>query len=59
MSEKPTTPSKEEFPNKESRQSKFRASVAEKGLSLEAAVDEARLIPKHLVSEFRVLWWPR
>lgn len=59
MSKKPSDLAKQEVPAKEERQAQFRASVAERGLSPEAAVDEARLIPKDMVREFRVLRWPR
>lgn len=59
MSKKPQDREKHEVPAKEARQAQFRASVAERGLSPEAAVDDARLIPKDMVREFRVLRWPR
>lgn len=59
MRKKPSDLAKQEVPAKEARQAQFRASVAERGLSPEAAVDEARLIPKDMVREFRVLRWPR
>lgn len=59
MSKKPRDLAKQKVPAKEIRQAQFRASVAERGLSPEAAVDEARLIPKAMVREFRVLRWPR
>lgn len=56
---KPKDLAKQEVPSKADRQAQFRASVAERGLSPEAAVDEARLIPKAMAREFRVLRWPR
>lgn len=59
MSKKPRDREKHSVPAKEVRQARFRASVAEKGLSPDAAVDEGRLIPKDMVREFRVLRWPR
>lgn len=59
MSKKPSDLAKQEVPAKEIRQAQFRASVTEKGLSPEAAVDEARLIPKDMVREFKPVRWPR
>ena len=59
MSEKPQDLEKHQVPAKEVRQAQFRASVAERGLSPEAAVDEARLIAKSMVQEFKVVRWPR
>lgn len=59
MNKKPKKQEKHQVLDKEARQAQFRASVAEKGLSPEAAVDEARLIPRDMIREFRVLRWPR
>lgn len=59
MSKKPKHREKHQVPAKEERQARFRASVAERGLSPEAAVDEARLIAKSMVQEFKVVRWPR
>jgi len=49
----------ESVPSKEIRAAEFRASVERRGLSPEAAVEEARLIPKEMAQQFKVLWWPR
>lgn len=46
-------------PAKQIRQVEFRAQVVRQGLSPEEAVDRARLIPKAMVSEFKVVRWPR
>lgn len=59
MSKKPKDSEKNHVPSKEERQAQFRVSVAERGLSPEAAVDEARLIPKEMVREFKPVRWPR
>lgn len=59
MSKKPRDREKHHVPSKEERQAKFRVSVAERGLSPEAAVDEARLIPKEMVRQFKPVKWPR
>lgn len=59
MSKKPQDREKHQVPSKEERQAQFRASVSERGLSPEAAVDEARLVPKDLVRGFKVVRWPR
>lgn len=59
MSKKPQDPAKQKVPAKEVRQAQFRASVAERGLSPEAAVDEARLITKEMAREFKPVRWPR
>lgn len=56
---KPKDLEKHQVPSKEERQAQFRASVAERGLSPEAAVEEARFIPKDMVREFKVVRWPR
>lgn len=49
----------ESVPSREVRAAEFRASVARRGLSAEAAVEEARLIPKEIVQQFKVVRWPR
>lgn len=49
----------QKVPAKFDRQAQFRADVVRRGLSPEAAVDEARLIPKSMVLEFKVKCWPR
>lgn len=59
MSKKPQDRENHQVPAKEERQAQFRASVAERGLSPEAAVDEARLIPKDMVRELKPIRWPR
>jgi hypothetical protein len=46
-------------PTKRSRQERFRADVAKRGLSAEAATDEARFIPREMVHQFKALRWPR
>lgn len=56
---KPKALAKQEVPSKADRQAQFRASVAERGLSPEAAVEEARLIPKSMALEFKPKRWPR
>lgn len=50
---------KHKVPAKQIRQAEFRANVARQGLSPELAADEARLIPKAMVAEFKPLRWPR
>lgn len=59
MNKKPQAREEHQVPAKDERQAQFRASVAERGLSPEAAVDEARLIPKDMVREFKPVRWPR
>lgn len=59
MSKEPKDLSKKKEPAKEQRQAQFRASVAERGLSPEAAVEEARLIPAEMAREFKPVRWPR
>ena len=49
----------QKVPAKSDRQAQFRADVVRRGLSPEPAVDEARLIPKAMVLEFKVKRWPR
>lgn len=49
----------QKVPPKSDRQAQFRASVVARGLSPEAAVDEARLIPKSVALEFKPKRWPR
>ena len=49
----------QKVPSKSDRQARFRADAMRRGLSPEAAVDEARLIPKSMVLEFKVKRWPR
>lgn len=57
--QKPHEAENESVPSKEVRAAEFRASVARRGLSPEAAVEEARLIPKAMAQQFKVVWWPR
>jgi hypothetical protein len=59
MSKKPKDLEKHQVPDKKDRQAQFRANVAERGLSPEEAVNEARLVPKDIVIEFKPLRWPR
>lgn len=57
--QKPNEAVSESVPSKEVRAAEFRASVARRGLSPEAAVEEARLIPTEMVQQFKVVRWPR
>lgn len=57
--QKPDEAENESVPSKEVRAAEFRASVARRGLLPEVAVEEARLIPKELVKQFKVVRWPR
>ena len=59
MSKKPKDLAKSKLPSKADRQARFRADVAQRGLSAKDAVDEARLIPSSMAHEFRVRRWPR
>lgn len=61
MSKKPQVLAKPKppLPSKADRQAKFRVDVAQRELSAEDAVDEARLIPKAMAHEFKVRRWPR
>jgi hypothetical protein len=49
---------KAELPGKSIRQKAFLRSVKDRNVSFAEAVDSARLIPKSLVAEFKIVAWP-